>query len=482
MKNFLRIIFGLFLLVSFQLTFAQSNDVNDDDMLGLHKVEKGETLYRISRNYFLTEKDIIEVNPGLTASTLKADQVIKIPITVRNKHVFEEKKEDIVKAQPNALYPKSDNKKKLDKTRKVNMAILMPLNYEYIDQLTFTKFNIDEKKRQRYKCFDYIHFYEGIRIALDNLEKSGYKVDCYVYDIGDNNMQKVHEALDSKEMKDMDIIIPLVFKQPFALIANYAKQQQIPVVNPMSNDLSILDNNYVFKIQPSPAAEVETIIRHVRKNYADANIVVVHDSRAEIKSVLDYYQQLLAKGNNTWSILDYDKQASKLSSKLKDGKTNVVINLVNKGNTKDNENYSKRLLSSLGAKKDVDIVLFADYSWIEFPHLDYTLLEKFKYHFTLSHFNDYTNLNFVNFVKDYRENFKTEPDRIYAALGYDIAMFFVNSLMKNGEDFIHNPNLSRVDNIIGNFYFERKDENFGYQNKKTTIYKMEDYKIRAVIE
>ena len=118
------------------------------------------------------------------------------------------------------------------------------------------------------------------------------------------------------------------------------------------------------------------------------------------------------------------------------------------------------------------------------PMLKYrdTLLEKFKYHFTLSHFNDYTNLNFVNFVKDYRENFKTEPDRIYAALGYDIAMFFVNSLMKNGEDFIHNPNLSRVDNIIGNFYFERKDENFGYQNKKTTIYKMEDYKIRAVIE
>jgi hypothetical protein len=61
-------------------------------------------------------------------------------------------------------------------------------------------------------------------------------------------------------------------------------------------------------------------------------------------------------------------------------------------------------------------------------------------------------------------------------------MFFVNSLITNGEEFIQNPNLNRVDKIISNFHFERKDENFGYQNKKTTIYKMEDYKIRAVSE
>jgi hypothetical protein len=198
--------------------------------------------------------------------------------------------------------------------------------------------------------------------------------------------------------------------------------------------------------------------------------------------VLDYYQQLLAKGNNTWSVLDYNKQSSKLSSKFKDGKKNVVINLVDKGNSRDNENYAKRLLSSFSSKGDADLILFADYSWIEFPHLDYSLLEKNKYHFTLSHFNDYTNANFVNFVKDFREHFKTEPDRIYAALGYDITMFFVNSLVTNGEDFMQNPNLNRVNDIISDFYFERKDENFGFQNKKTTIYKMEDYKIRAVQE
>ncbi len=481
MKNFLQIICCLFFSLFSLIAFSQN--ATDDEMLGLHKVAKGETLYRISRNYFLTEQDIMEVNPGLTAANLKAEQVIKIPITVRNKHVFEEEKEEIVKVSSNkALYPKSNAKKKLDKTKKINMAVFMPLNYDYVEQLTFTKFNIDEKKRQRYKCFDYIHFYEGMRIALNNLEKAGYKVDCYVYDVADNDVAKVQEALNTPIMKEMDIIIPLVFKQPFSLIANFAKQEKIAVVNPMSNDLSILDNNYVFKIQPSAAAEVETIIRYVRKNFADANVIVVHDARAEIKTTLDYYEQLLSKGNNTWSIVDFNKQANKLSSKIKEGKKNIVINLVDKGNSRDNENYSKRLLSNFSFKKDVDIVLFADYSWIEFPHLDYTLLEKYNYHFTLNHFNDYTNLNFVNFVKEYRENFKTEPDRTYSTLGHDIVMFFVSSMMANGDDFIQNPNLSKVDKVINSFYFERKDENSGYQNKKTTIYEMENYQIRAVTE
>ncbi|MBR5255001.1 MAG: LysM peptidoglycan-binding domain-containing protein [Bacteroidales bacterium] len=482
MRSFFKLICCLFFLAFFQMTFAQTGNGGEEDMLGIHKVEKGETLYRISRNFFLTEKDIIEVNPGLTAENLKAGQVIKIPITVRNQHVFKEEKTETIKVSSNALYPKSTARKKTDKSRKINMAVFMPLNYEAVDQLTFTKFNIDEKKRQRYKCFDYIYFYEGIRIALNNLEKSGFKVDCYVFDVGDNDVAKVQEALNSEVMKDMDVIIPLVFKQPFSIIADYGNRLQIPIVNPMSEDLSILDNNYVFKIQPSAAAEVETIIRYIRKYYTDANIVVVHDGKAEMKSVLDYYQQLLTKGKNTWAILDYNKYASKLSSKLKEGKKNVVINLVDKGNSRDNENYAKRLLSAFSFKNDAEVILFADYSWIEFPHLDYSLLEKNHYHFTLNHFNDYSNINFVNFVKDFREHFKTEPDRIYATLGYDITMFFVNSLVTNGEEFIHNPNLNRVDNIISDFYFERKDEKFGYQNKKTTIYKMEDYKIRAVLE
>ena len=103
MRNFVKLICFSFLLFCSQMTYSQTNNGKDDEMLGIHKVEKGETLYRISRNFFLTEKDIIEVNPGLTAENLKAGQVIKVPITVRNQHVFKEEKTESIKVSANAL-------------------------------------------------------------------------------------------------------------------------------------------------------------------------------------------------------------------------------------------------------------------------------------------------------------------------------------------------------------------------------------------
>ena len=164
MKVFNRLNCFLVLLFCSFVLFAQNEDLSDDVLVGFHKVEQGETLYRISHNFYLTEKDIMEVNVGLTAENLKAGQIIKIPITTRNKESFKTTQTDnVTKVQNNTLVVKKQPKKKLDKSKKINVAVLLPLNYEEVDKLTFTKFNIDEKKRQRYKCFEYVSFYEGAR-------------------------------------------------------------------------------------------------------------------------------------------------------------------------------------------------------------------------------------------------------------------------------------------------------------------------------
>lgn len=138
------------LLLCCLVSFSQNKDLSDDVTVGLHKVEAGETLYRISKNFFLTEQDILEVNQGLTAQNLKAGQTIKIPITVRNKAFFASSAtESVTQVRSNTLTVHKKSNKKIDKKTKLNIAILLPLNYEEIDKLTFTKFNIDEKKRDR---------------------------------------------------------------------------------------------------------------------------------------------------------------------------------------------------------------------------------------------------------------------------------------------------------------------------------------------
>ncbi|MDD4068703.1 MAG: hypothetical protein PHV65_07460, partial [Bacteroidales bacterium] len=64
--------------------------------------------------------------------------------------------------------------------KSLNIAMFLPLSYDRISELDFTKFNIEDKKRIKYRCFEYTTFYEGARIALDKLEKEGYSVSLYV--------------------------------------------------------------------------------------------------------------------------------------------------------------------------------------------------------------------------------------------------------------------------------------------------------------
>ena len=87
---------------------------------------------------------------------------------------------------------------------------------------------------------------------------------------------------------------------------------------------------------------------------------------------------------------------------------------------------------------------------------------------------------FADFVKDYRHHFNQEPDKIYAALGYDIMMFFVPALAQKGDKFINEPNIDRTKYMINSFLFDRDDKNNGWQNRRTVVYKINDYKIISV--
>ncbi len=362
----------------------------------------------------------------------------------------------------------------------LNIAMLLPLAYDKIGELDFTKFNIEEKKHSKYRCFEYITFYEGARIALDKLEKEGYSVSLYVYDVGEDDINAMKSTLALPEMKTMDLIIPLVFQRCFTFVTEFSNANKIPVVNPMSPNVSIIkDNPFVFKIQPSTFADVETIVRYIKNNFANPNVILLFTPTEKL--LMEAYKLAFEHENWSWCGIDYNKYSRRIFEKIDLKKDNIYISIVDKGDQKANEAYANGLLTSFNGKNGLpNINLIAQYNWLDFPSLDLTLLQKFNYHFTLSYLNDYTNANFVDFVKDYRKNFKQEPDKIYAALGYDIMMFFVPSMTQKGDKFINEPNFERSKFMVNSLLFDRQDTNNGWQNKRTVVYKLNDYKIISV--
>jgi len=63
----------------------------------IHTVQKGQTLYSISRAYEVTQEEIIRNNPGLDATTLKEGQAIRIPSQASQQAaVYPQNKEDFI--------------------------------------------------------------------------------------------------------------------------------------------------------------------------------------------------------------------------------------------------------------------------------------------------------------------------------------------------------------------------------------------------
>lgn len=449
---------------------------------GEHTVEPGETLYGISRYYFLKEKDIMEINPGLTAENLKAGSVLKIPISYRNKKLLQEVRPESQELAPSPLYPPVVTEKPVKFVQKtLNVALFMPLRLDKLHELSFSKFDIESKKQMSFASFEYIQFYEGVRIALDVLEKEGYDVTLYVYDVDDANPNSMKQVLNLPEIKEMDLLLPLVLSQPFEVVAEYAKANNIPVVNPMSTrSAMVIDNPAIYKIMCSNKGVVRTVVRYIATSYVSPNVILLHSDNKAEKSLLNAYIGALEKQKKiTWTSLA-TTQPNDVLRELKKGKDNIIIALYDRQDPRKNEAMAAGLSSRLSLYREMPLTLFVFPEWLDYVSVNLGALQQLNTHFTHSCFGDYTNKNYVSFVESFRTHFKTEPTQAYAILGYDIVLHFVRALAEKGSSMSDNPNISNCKDMTNIFNFVRSSKNNGYENTHTVIYRMLDYKITPV--
>lgn len=363
--------------------------------------------------------------------------------------------------------------------RNLKVALLMPLFYDNIDELSFNQYNISEKRNINYRCFSYISFYEGIRIALDKLEKDGFKVSLFVFDVGENDVKKTAEALGYENMKDMDLIVSLVFKNSFDMISRFAQENKIPLINPMSSNENILQNEYVFKIQPDNISIAQTTLKYIQEKHPKANVVVLYEDNKNNIPLINWYKLHLSEYGFSYTMLNYKKNASKLKTCLKPNANNVVINIINIQDNNEDKVFASNLIKKLCSFASYKITLFAPFEWLDYTNIDYSQMVKLDYHFTLTYLNDYTNPNFVSFVKEYRKHFKTEPDKIYASLGYDVMMYFMKALQEKNINISSDPNIRDMQEMINHYHFKHLDNYAGWQNETTTIYNIRNYKIKS---
>ncbi|MDZ7743978.1 MAG: LysM peptidoglycan-binding domain-containing protein [Bacteroidota bacterium] len=506
----------------------------------IHKVdERKDKLNKIARKYGVQVSDLMEINPEIRQKVFRG-QIIRIPVEYETAPVtikdtstqleiirIDELKDDDSLA---CFAQQEDN---LARTYKV--ALMLPFYLEEADSLQWDKM-LEQGEITMPAPFRFIQFYEGIRLALDSLQKKGLNTELFVYDVGTDE-DKAFEVLKKQEMRDMDLIIGPLFRKNFAIVSNFAKLYQINIVNPFTNSADLVQNNpYAFKVLPAIHKQVEQVTEFVLHKFPDAKIILVRDNEYRYQQeVNDFFAAFNENIPGAYSIPNYalhnilversqdvfeqldnvkaeDEEFELLASLKVENMlyprdvfdtvisdstiipnriTEVIYSIDSAQGIINNASVVRKnviiaitedksqmldILVNLNVMRDTfDIHLFGLPSWDDFAEFEPGLYANLDLHVLAPGFINYEDELTQWFIRKFRENYFTEPD-YFAYQGFDIAWYFLSAMMNFGKEFrLCLPYFAPP--MLQSQYIFSQDENRGKENAYWNIYNYRDFKL-----
>ena len=372
-------------------------------------------------------------------------------------------------------------------TEKIYVTVMMPLNLDKIGEISTSKFDIEQRGKKEYKVFEFVQFYEGLLMALEQLQKKGCNVVLNVVDVTSDNNDTIVELFNSHDVANSDFIIALLVKKPFEKVAELARQHQVFVINPFSSRVeTVKDNPYVIKYMPSVEGTVKAMLDMVTAKYKDSHIYVIHSGSrtsrtGESEYLAEIQKQLDARGNTKYTLFDWTANA-KLINALKTTKNNVIISIYNVDKNK-NVAFANTLLTRLYTLKTNVPILLSYNDFLKELNIDkFEEMQHVNYAPVTMGYLDYDNPLHKKFIETYKTKFRTEPNSLYAGVAHDIMYYFVMALTQNGAEFWRNPqNFATPAELLFPLSLKQQSPTSGYENQSAELYQMINFRLKPVL-
>ena len=455
----------------------------------VHIVKKGQTVYSIAKAYkvesydAVTHTDIHFLHDGDTVwlpcrgqLSEAAQEIAPAPQEQRQQQnttaTTSAKRGSTTAGGQNTRPATPPTVRKTGRTLKI--ALMMPLHLNQLDDISTTKFDIEQRGKKSYRQFEFIEFYEGILMALDRLAESGISVELNVVDVNDNTPEKVEEAFTSHNVAQSDVLIALLLRDAFGKAAELAQAAGIYIINPMTTRSEVCaENPYMVKIQPSTEGLVRLMLKNMKNERPDGHLYIIHSNAKAERAVLDEVKrQLDERGDIQYTLFNWSQNA-KLATTLKDSPNCNVLCIYDQG--KDpNRVMVVNLLNRLSAIKSNSPTLYTISDWTrDYGDIDFNQLQLLNYH-TFATGWDMTNEVHVGFLQQFRDRYGSEPTSSLAATGYDLVLYLVRGLHRSGADFWSAPIVS-TEGMTQPLRLVRKAA--GLENERATLYRMEAMKL-----
>lgn len=490
-------------------------DKNSTPDYRVHKVQKDETVFSISKKFNVSPSEVAANND--VKNGVKVGQILALPPSAKSKEktgvasvyrqnatasepkhsnvahtvqkgetmfslcraykvteheivsINPELKKDGLKAGKIVFIPRTPERKyawsssyfvSTQGDNKVNVAILLPFKAEdgQIDN------NTDK----------FLEFYQGALLAVKQLKEQNVWVNLTVCNSGKTESE-INALLEKDEMKNMDFIIGPAYKAQFAPMSKFALENNVKLVVPFSSRTEEMKSNpNMFLINTPKSKMAQEFADLFLNEFKGKNIVLAKFKGEKQNDKLEIADSVAARlrANGTPVKEIEFTNAEDLKESLKEKEENIVLT------TSSDQVALTQLIPSINSmlvqKYEVKILGYNEWTKYQTIAKDLFVADTYIGSTYDINFEDNYSKNFINNFRKYygQEPGNTQP--MYGALGYDIMLYFGKAVALFGKNFEHGLeqlNKYNIHTIQSDFKFKKYNEEGGYYNSDVSISK-----------
>jgi len=456
---------------------AKSKQVNLSEPDSLYEVRKKETWYGIAKQHGLTVTELQELNPG-KPSLLPGMMIIvrkskgsTAPIENESRPIYSEVEPEFsIEVTPVLKNPV------IKKGEIFKVALLMPFGLDRIDTVSEPNEKVSKGQSSQFR---FISFYEGLLIAADSLKKAGLSIELHTFDVPKES-NELQTILQNPDLKNVNLIIGLVYAGDFIKLSKFSLEHQIPLINPLTRRReSASGNEWVIKIQPDASSQLSAIEDYLKHSIEKHDFIVSRQNKyqfgQEVKDISNMLYRFKLEtpkiAGSTHILIDSISSLKKLISKSDNP---IVFSL------SENQAYVMDYLRKLNEGKDSLHIsaLFGLPDWNSMDKLETSHLDQLNVFMLKAFHPNYHDYGVGNFVDSYKQKYYTDPDEL-AFTGFDVMWISGQAFQNSSKGLIEYLKENSIHGILADYHF-KSVRGKGIENQSWNIYRIDDFKIKVV--
>ena len=432
----------------------------------MHKVKRKETVFSISREYGITEAELIAANPELRGENkIKKGSFLCIPYPSSPSATQQDTPRQ---AAPSDSELFSENTKSSKRINVIKAAVVLPFLPDGASKSESAKM---------------VEYYEGLLIAVDSLKRQGISVDLYAYDTK-GSANAIQSILNRNEMKDMDIIFGPAHTGNLKPLTDFADKNNIRLVVPFLPKVDqVFNNPHVYQINTPQSYLYSEVYEHFLRKFSQSNIIFL-DAGTNDKEKAEFIKGMKDELTNSkvkfkQVRLGTEMEPNKIIAAMDTLRENIFIPI-------SGQNLAlNRLMPQLTLVRrehpNYNMHLFGYPEWQTYTQDHLASFYELDTYFYSSFYTNNLFPEAINFTQAYRRWYSKDMANTfpkYGMLGFDTGYFFLKGLAQKGNKLEENLDKVQVTPIQNGFKFERVNNWGGFINRKVFfVHFTKDYEL-----